>query len=66
MAYYLRAQFYYDKLKTFGEYPGMTPVLEDNSPEIYKPRDFRELIADKILEDLDKAIKNGVETKSLK
>ena len=65
MAYYLRAQFYYDKLKTFGGVPWYDTVLEDNSPELYKPRDSRELIADKILEDLDKAIKNGVETKSL-
>lgn len=65
MAYYLRAQFYYDKLKTFGGVPWYDTVLEDNSPELYKPRDSRETIANKILEDLDKAIKNGVETKSL-
>lgn len=65
MAYYLRAQFYYDKLKTFGGVPWYDTVLEDNSPELYKPRDSREMIADKILEDLDKAIKNGVEAKSL-
>ena len=57
MAYYLRAQFYYDKLKTFGGVPWYDTVLEDNSPELYKPRDSRETIANKILEDLDKAIK---------
>lgn len=65
MAYYLRAQFYYEKLKTFGDVPYYDFVLEDNSPELYKPRDAREIVADKILEDINKAIADGVENKSI-
>lgn len=65
MAYYLRAQFYYEKLKTFGDVPYYDFVLEDNSPELYKPRDAREIVADKILEDINKAITDGVENKSI-
>ena len=53
----LRAYFYYDKLKTFGGVPWYDKVLEDNDPDLYKPRDSREYVADKILEDLDYAIK---------
>lgn len=65
MAYYLRAQFYYEKLKTFGGVPYYDFVLEDNSPELYNPRDTREVVADKILQDIDKAIINGVEDKKI-
>ncbi len=65
MAYYLRAQFYYEKLKTFGGVPYYDFVLEDNSPELYNPRDTREIVADKILQDIDKAIADGVEDKKI-
>ncbi|MGN1233750.1 MAG: RagB/SusD family nutrient uptake outer membrane protein [Candidatus Cryptobacteroides sp.] len=53
----LRAYFYYDKLKTFGGVPWYDKVLEDNDPDLYKPRDSREMVAEKILEDIDYAIK---------
>ncbi|MDD4490273.1 MAG: RagB/SusD family nutrient uptake outer membrane protein [Paludibacter sp.] len=65
MAYYLRAQFYYEKLKTFGGVPYYDFVLDDNSPELYNSRDTREMVADKILQDIDKAITNGVEDKKI-
>lgn len=65
MAYFLRAHFYYIKLKTFGGVPWYDTVLEDNSPELYKPRDSRETIADHILTDLNNAIAEGIEDKKL-
>ena len=52
----LRAYFYYDKLKTFGGVPWYDTVLESSDEALYKPRDSRDFIAEKILEDLDFAI----------
>ena len=65
MAYYLRALFYYNKLKTFGGVPYYDFVLDDNSPELYNPRDTRDLVAEKILLDIDNAIKDGVTDKKI-
>ncbi len=65
MARFLRAKFYYEKLKTFGGVPWYDIVLEDTSPELYNPRDTREFIADKILEDLDIALKSLPSDKSI-
>lgn len=56
VAYCLRAAFYYEKLKTFGGVPWYDKVLEDNDPDLYKPRDSRDMIAEKILEDLARAM----------
>ena len=52
----LRGYFYYAKLKEFGGVPWYETVLDDNSLELYKNRDSREFIANKILEELDLAI----------
>lgn len=65
MARFLRALFYYDKLKTFGGVPWYNQVLTEDSEELYKPRDTRELIADSILADLNYAIDKGVTDKKL-
>ncbi|MCQ2183962.1 MAG: RagB/SusD family nutrient uptake outer membrane protein [Bacteroidales bacterium] len=55
----IRANFYYDKLKTFGGVPWYDKVLESDDLELYKARDSRDKIATHILEDLDEAIKYG-------
>ncbi len=65
MARFLRALFYFDKLKTFGGVPWYNQVLTEDSEELYKPRDTRELIADSILADLSYAIDKGVTDKKL-
>lgn len=52
MCHFLRAKFYYDKLKTFGDVPYYDKVLEDDDPDLYKARDPREYVAQHILEDL--------------
>ena len=61
----LRAYFYYDKIKTFGGVPWYDTVLESSDEELYKPRDSRDFIAEKILEDLDFAIQYAPTAKKL-
>ena len=49
-----RAYFYYGMVRTFGDVPWYETTLDvDNRDELYKPRDKREVVMDKILEDLD-------------
>ena len=61
----LRAYFYYGKLKTFGDVPWYDTVLESDDPALYKGRDSREFITEKILDDLDYAIKYAPTEKKL-
>ncbi|RYY01001.1 MAG: RagB/SusD family nutrient uptake outer membrane protein [Gammaproteobacteria bacterium] len=58
IARFFRAWFYYDKVKTFGDVPLYTKVLEADDPDLYKPRDSRMLVMDTVLADLDYAIAN--------
>lgn len=56
-AHFFRAWFYFDMLKTYGDLPWYSTVLDlDSESELTKPRDPRTLVADNILADLDKAI----------
>lgn len=66
IAHCLRGYFYYDKLKTFGGVPWYDTVLEDDDLDLlYKPRDSRDFIAEKILEELDLAIETAPAAKKL-
>lgn len=48
-----RAWFYYDKVRTFGAVPYYDSVVNSSDTEaLYKGRDSREYVMDKILEDL--------------
>src|SRR5690606_20591421 len=58
IARFFRAYFYYDKVKTFGDVPWYNKVLTGKDPDLYKPRDSRQLVMDSVLADLDYAIKN--------
>ena len=59
VARFFRAYFYFQKLQRFGEIPWYNkPVDPTNNDELTKPRDSRQFIVDKILEDLDWAIAN--------
>lgn len=58
IARFFRAYFYYDKVKTFGDVPWYGKVLTGKDPDLYKPRDSRQLVMDSVLADLDYAIKN--------
>lgn len=54
-AYYFRAFYYYGLLQSFGGVQWIDKVLEMDSPELFGARDTRDLIADKIIADLDTA-----------
>ena len=61
-----RAYFYYGMVRTFGDVPWYETTLDvDNRDELYKPRDKREVVMDKILEDLDFAYTNCSTDKTL-
>ncbi|MDM1398005.1 RagB/SusD family nutrient uptake outer membrane protein [Myroides odoratimimus] len=56
LARFFRAWFYFDKVKRFGDVPWYDKTLTVDDPDLYKPRDTRELVMQKVLEDLDFAI----------
>ncbi|MCC9044275.1 RagB/SusD family nutrient uptake outer membrane protein [Myroides sp. M-43] len=58
LARFFRAWFYFDKVKRFGDVPWYDKALMVDDPDLYKPRDSRELVMQKVLEDLDFAIQN--------
>ena len=56
---FFRALFYWNQVKTFGDVPWYDKVLNTNDVEdLYKPRDSREMVMDKVLEDLIYAVEN--------
>lgn len=56
---FFRALFYWGQVKTFGDVPWYDKVLNTNDlEELYKPRDSREMVMDKVLEDLIYAVEN--------
>jgi starch-binding outer membrane protein, SusD/RagB family len=55
-AFFIRSWYYFNLLQEFGGVPYIEKVLETDSPELFKTRDSRDLIASKIIEDLDSAI----------
>lgn len=55
---FFRAYFYFQKVQRFGDVPWVDRQLESNDPQLYAPRDSREFIMKKILEDIDYAIEN--------
>ncbi|MDD4516789.1 RagB/SusD family nutrient uptake outer membrane protein [Massilibacteroides sp.] len=64
VAKFFRAYFYFGMVKRFGDVPWYdTVVSESDSTLLKKPRDSRELIVSKMIEDLDFAIKYLPETK---
>ncbi len=63
LARFFRAWFYYEKIKRFGDVPWYDKALAVDDPEIYKPRDSRDFVMKKVLEDLDFACQNIRTTK---
>jgi starch-binding outer membrane protein, SusD/RagB family len=51
-----KAFFYFDLLKDFGDLPWLSKTLDVDSPELYGERISRSVIADSILNILDKSI----------
>lgn len=63
LARYWRAVFYFQKVQTFGAVPWYEKALNPVDPELNKPRDSREFIMGKVLEDINFAATHMRETK---
>jgi len=65
IARYFRAYFYFNKVKRFGDVPWYdTQVGSTDTEQLNRPRDSREFIMGKMIEDIDFAIANLPATKS--
>ena len=62
---FFRAYFYFEKVRRFGDVPWVDKELSSTDEELYKPRDSREFVMTKIIEDIDYAIEYLPQTKSL-
>lgn len=56
LARFFRAYFYFEKVKRFGDVPWYDVQLGSADAALYNPRDSRELIMTKMIEDVDFAI----------
>ncbi|MBC9796544.1 RagB/SusD family nutrient uptake outer membrane protein [Sinomicrobium weinanense] len=63
---FFKAWDYFKKVKTFGDVPWYTHVLETDSEELYAPRSPREEVMDSVMKVLDEAIANLPEKGSQK
>ena len=55
---FFRAYFYFDKVKRFGDVPWIDHELGSSDPDLQRPRDSREFIMQRMIEDVDYAIEN--------
>ena len=63
LARFFRAWFYYDKVSRFGDVPWVDhPLNPDEEDILYAPRDSRELVMEKVYEDLMFAAQNIART----
>lgn len=58
VARFFRAYFYFEKIKRFGDVPWIDHQLYSEDPLLRAPRDSREYIMTKMIEDIDYAIEN--------
>ena len=66
MARFFRAYFYFEKIKRFGDVPWYdTQVGSTDTEQLNRPRDSREFIMGKMIDDIDFAIENLSSTKSV-
>lgn len=63
VARFFRALFYFDMVKDFGDVPWYDKAMDPNDPDLYKERDSREMVMDKVLEDLNFAVEHIREAK---
>lgn len=64
VARFFRAYFYFNKIVRFGDVPWYDSVLEIDDEGLFKARDSRKFIFEKIIEDLDYAIEHCSSEKS--
>ena len=55
---FFRAYFYFDKVKKFGDVPWIEHELGSTDADLQRPRDSREFVMQKMIEDVDYAIEN--------
>lgn len=55
---FFRAYFYFEKVKRYGDVPWVDKHLSSDDNELYKGRDSREFVMEKVMEDIDFAIAN--------
>ena len=58
LARFFRAYFYFEKVKMYGDVPWYDNTLKSDDEALYKPRDSREVVMGKMLEDINFAIDN--------
>lgn len=58
IARFFRANFYYDKVKMFGDVPWYNRPLKAGDEDLFKARDSRKLVMDSVLADINYAIEN--------
>ena len=56
LARFFRAYFYFEKVKRFGDVPWYAKPLGSADPELKRPRDSREFVMQRMIEDIDFAI----------
>jgi hypothetical protein len=57
VSYFMRAYFYFNKVRRYGDVPWYNQVLNSDDDELLiKPRDSRTLVMDSIMVDMDRAI----------
>lgn len=61
---FFRAYFYFEKVKKFGDVPWYDHTLGSDDADLYKPRDSRDYVMQKMIEDIDFAIANLPSTHS--
>ena len=57
VARFFRAYFYFEKVKRFGDVPWYAKPLGSADPELKRPRDSREFVMQRMIEDIDFAIR---------
>ncbi len=62
IARFFRAYFYYDKVRRFGDVPWIDKPLDVEDKELYAAQDSRELVMEKVYEDLTFACENITQT----
>lgn len=65
IARFFRANFYFDKVKRFGDVPWYSTSLNESSPELYNPRTPRKQVMDSIIADINYAIDHLSATRSI-
>lgn len=62
---FFRAYFYFEKVKRYGDVPWVDRPLSSDDKDLYKGRDSREMVMEKVMEDIDFAIANLPEEQSV-